>query len=433
MSKIKEIQAYEILASGGYPTIEAKVTLESGSIGIASVPYGASAGSHEASVLIDGDEKRFNGQGMLKAVANVNNIIAPILVGKEASNQREIDELMINLDGTENKGKLGGNAILSVSLAVARASAGEANMPLYEYIRHTFKLPITEYYLPNPMMVSIEGGKHADNSTDFQEFCISAIGNESVVQNVRIAIESYMALKKILKQKGLSTNVGNEGAFAPSGVASNETPFGYLIEAIQAAGYRPGVDAAISIDPATSELYENGMYILKLENKTLSSSEMIDYFIDLLKKYPIITAEDLLSEDDWDNWTILNQKISEIGTGLIGDDLTVTDPKRLQKAIDKKAINSILIKLNQIGSLTETVDCCMLARQNGMFTVPSHRGGGETNDTAMVDLAVAVNSAFIKVGPTRGERVSKYNRLIEIERELGNRAKVQGANFKEIR
>jgi enolase len=433
MSKIKNIDAYEILASGGYPTVEAKVTLESGATGVASVPYGASAGSHEATVLVDSDTARYNGQGTLKAIENIKNMIAPELIGKEASNQRGIDTLMLQADGTPNKSNLGGNAILAVSLAVARASASEAGLPLYEYIRKTFDLDIKDYFLPNPMVVVIEGGKHADDTTDLQEFCISAIGNSSAKENIRVALESYMALKKILKKSNLSTNVGNEGAFAPNGIQTNESPFEFILEAIKAAGYLPGVDAGISIDAAASEFYNEGKYHLKLENKSLSSLEIIEYYKNWFSKYPILTFEDGLNEDDWDNWTIMNQMAKGAGVAVIGDDLTVTDPARLQKAIDTNAISSILIKLNQIGSLTETVDCCMLARENGMFTVPSHRGGGETNDAFMVDLAVALNSAFIKVGPTRGERVSKYNRLMEIERELGDKAQVQGNRFKEIR
>lgn len=415
---ITKITAYEILASGGYPTIEVKVTLESGVTGIASVPFGASAGTHEATVLMDTQSKRYQGNGMLQAVENVTQKISPLLIGHDVFDQRGIDQIMITSDGTENKANLGGNAILAVSLAVAKAAANEKKVPLYVYIRDSFNTGVDFSQLPAPMMVMIEGGKHADKSTDFQEYSISAIGNESVSEKVRKTIECYHALKSILKEKGLSVNVGNEGAFAPNGLTSNEEPLAYLVQSIERAGHIPGVDLAISIDPATSEVYSDGKYHLSLENKELTSLEMIEYFKNWLEKYPFVTAEDLLSEDDWENWPAMTAMTLQKGVQHIGDDLTVTSSKRLQKAIDLSAISSILIKLNQIGTLTETVDCCMLAKSHGMSTVPSHRGGGETNDAAMVDLAVAVGSQFIKVGPTRGERVSKYNRLMEIEREL---------------
>jgi len=431
MSKIKSIKAREILSSGSTPSVEVRCELESGAIGIASVPYGASAGIHEAFVLFDGDKKRFLGKGMLKAVENVNDFISERIVGMDAFLQREIDEAMIELDGTENKNKLGANAILGVSLAVARAAANEKQIPMYQYIRDVFKLDIKEFILPNPMMVVIEGGKHADQSTDLQEYMISPIGNVSVKENVRCGIEVYMTLKKVLKSKGLSVNVGNEGAFAPSGLKSNESPLELIQEAIKKSGYKAGKDVGISLDPAVSEIVKDGKYELKKEDKLLSSEEMIDYFTKWVKKYPIITLEDALHEDDWDFWPKLTEKLGK-KIPIIGDDLTVTNPKRLQKAIDVKAINAILIKLNQIGTLSETVDCCMLARKNNFMTIISHRGGGETNDTTMVDLAVAVNSGFIKVGPSRGERVSKYNRLMEIEDELGGKAKVAGSDFRKV-
>jgi enolase len=426
--QIKKIKAREILSSGSTPSIEVKCELKSGTIGIASVPYGASAGIHEAFVLLDGG-KRFMGKGMLKAVKNVNKIIAPKLIGKDASKQKEIDYLMKKLDGTENKKRLGANAILGVSLAVARASANEKKIPLYKYIRNIFKLGIKNYILPNPMMVVIEGGKHADKSTDLQEYMVSPIGGKSVKENIRCGIEVYLTLKKILKKKGYSVNVGNEGAFAPEGLPSNESPLELIKEAIKKAGYKPGKDAGISLDPAVSEIFEKGKYVLKKENKKLSSEQMIDYFEKWVKRYPIITLEDPLHEDDWDNWPKITKRLGK-KIPIIGDDLTVTNPKRLKRAIELKAINAILIKLNQIGTLTETVECCMLARRNGFMTVVSHRGGGETNDTSMIDLAVAVNSGFVKVGPSRGERVTKYNRLMEIEEELGKKAKAAGKNFR---
>lgn len=431
MSKIKSLKAREILSSGSSPSMEVKCELESGAIGVASVPYGASAGIHEAFILLDGDETRFFGKGMLRAVSNVNTLISDQLIGMDAGDQRTIDETMIELDGSENKKNLGSNAILAVSMAVARASANEQKLPLYKYLRKTFDLKIDDYILPNPMMVVIEGGKHADQSTDLQEYMISPIGNISVKENVRCGIEIYMTLKKVLKEEGYSVNVGNEGAFAPSGMKTNESPLELILKAIEKSGYKVLEDVGISLDPATSEIFSDGKYELKKEGKMLTSEEMIDYFENWANKYPIITMEDLLSEDDWDNWPKL---IARLGVKLpiIGDDLTVTNSKRLQKAIDLKAINSILIKQNQIGSLTETIDCCMLARENGFMTVVSHRGGGETNDTAMIDIAVAVNSGFVKVGPSRGERVGKYNRLMEIEDELGDEARVAGKDFAKI-
>ncbi|MDD4383007.1 MAG: phosphopyruvate hydratase [Candidatus Shapirobacteria bacterium] len=429
MSKIKNIFAREILASGGAPSLEVTVTLESGLIGEASVSYGASAGSKEATVLVDGNMARYNGKGMLRAIENINTIIKENLVGMEAGEQRNIDQKMIELDGTENKSILGGNAILGVSLAVARAEANEENLPLYKYLRKIYGIGGTSssdfdtvnWTLPKPMMVMIEGGKHADETTDLQEFMIGAMGTKTAAENVRMEMEIYNALKKILKAEKLSTNVGNEGAFAPNGISSNEKPMEYFVEAIKNAGYIPGVDAGVGIDAAASEFFneESKMYDLKLEGKILTSEELINYYLPWIEKYPIVTMEDMLSEFDWESWPKLVEKING-KFPLIADDLTVTNTKLLQKAIDMKAATAILIKLNQAGTLTETVDCCLLARQNNLMTMPSHRGGGETNDTFMVDLAVAVGSDYIKVGPTRGERVCKYNRLMRIEEELKN-------------
>jgi enolase 1/2/3 len=421
MSKIKNIYAREILASGGAPSLEVTITLESGAVGEASISYGASAGSKEATVLLDGDNARYNGKGMLKAIENINTTIKNELIGMEALEQREIDNKMIEIDGSENKAVLGGNAMLGVSLAVCRAQAFEEKLPLYKYLRKIYGIGEIGWELPKPMIVMIEGGKHADETTDLQEFMIGALGSRSAAENVRMEMEIYGELKKILKREGLSTNVGNEGAFAPNGISSNEKPLEYFMEAIKNAGYEPGVDAGISIDAAASEFYdeESKKYSLKLENKELSSEELIAYYKAWIEKYPIVTMEDMLSEFDWDNWP----KLVEIIGGkfpLIADDLTVTNVKLWQKAIDMKAATAILIKLNQAGTLTETMDCCLLARKYNLATIPSHRGGGETNDTFMVDLAVAVNSAFIKVGPTRGERVCKYNRLMRIEEELKN-------------
>jgi enolase len=417
---IQKIKAYEILASGGYPTVEVEVTLSTGHTGVASVPYGASAGSHEATVLNDGDKARYSGKGVLKAIANIENEIAPVVIGMEATDQRALDEKMIALDGTPNKARLGGNAILAVSLAVARAAANANGMQFYRYIIETFNTGVDLNKLPAPMVVVIEGGKHADDTTDLQEFCISAVGEGTVSEKVRKAMEAYHQLKTVLKENKLSTNVGNEGAFAPNGIPTNESPFQYILDAIQRAGYIAGKDLSISIDAAASEFYVDGKYNLAIEHRVLSAAELIAYYQTWMEKYPIVTIEDMLHEDDWANWVELKKVSDAHKVELIGDDLTVTNIERLQKAIDMNAISSILIKLNQIGSLTETVDCCMLANKNGLMTTTSHRGGGETNDAAMVDLAVAVGSRFIKVGPTRGERVSKYNRLMEIERDIAN-------------
>ncbi len=419
MSKIKNIYAREILASGGAPSLEVTVTLESGSIGEASVSYGASAGSKEATVLLDGDKSRYNGKGMLIAIANINNQIKNALVGMEATEQRAVDNKMIEIDGTVNKATLGGNAMLGVSLAVCRAEANEENLPLYKYLRKVYSVGDIGWRLPKPMIVMIEGGKHADETTDLQEFMVGAMGNKSAAENVRMEMEIYSALKNILKADKLSTNVGNEGAFAPNGIISNEKPIEYLTQAIINAGYIPGVDAGVGIDAAASEFYneKTKKYTLKLEGKELTSEELIAYYKPWIEKYSIATMEDMLSEFDWDNWPKMVEAING-KFPLIADDLTVTNVNLWQKAIDMKAATAILIKLNQAGTLTETMDCCLLANKYNLMTMPSHRGGGETNDTFMVDLAVAVNSAYIKVGPTRGERVCKYNRLMRISEEL---------------
>ncbi|GAB4027341.1 MAG: phosphopyruvate hydratase [Candidatus Microgenomates bacterium] len=416
--KITKITAYEILASGGYPTIEAYVELEDGTSATASVPYGASAGSHEATVMMDKDASRWNGKGMQKAINNINTVLSPALLGKDAYAQRVIDRLMLDLDGTPNKAKLGGNAILALSIAVANAAASSKKVELYQHIIDTFQTGVDLKTLPQPMVVAIEGGKHADETTDLQEFCFSTTRKASVKENVRMIMECYHALSVVLKKNKLSTNVGNEGAFAPNGIPTNESPLTYMLEAINLAGYKPKDEVGFSIDAAASEFYRDGNYNLTVEKRTLTANELIAYYESWFKKYPINTFEDGLHEDDWENWTKLKVVADKYGIPLIGDDLTVTNPLRLQKAIDQNAISAILIKLNQIGTLTETVDCCLLAKKHGLMTITSHRGGGETNDTTMVDVAVAVGSAFIKVGPTRGERVCKYNRLMQVERQL---------------
>ena len=416
--KISKINAREILASGGEPSLEVDVTLESGAMGRASVSYGVSAGSKEAFVLVDEDKKRYNGKGMLKAVANVNDKIAAMVVGQDVSEQRKIDQMMIDADGTQNKSNLGANAILGVSMAVCRAAAAEEKLELYEYLRQTFNITADKsanYILPKPLAVFIEGGKHADNSTDLQEYILAVAKEQPAKENVRMMEEIYKSLKAVMHQKGFATNVGNEGAFAPEGIANNEKPLELITEAIAKAGYKIYDDAGIYIDAAASEFYKDGKYHLATENKVLTAEELIELYLSWQKKYPIICWEDMLSEFDWEHWPIL---LARSPIPLVADDLTVTNVKLWQKAIDMKAANAILIKLNQAGTVTETVDCCLLAKKYNYFTVPSHRGGGETNDSFLVDLAAAVGSKWIKVGPSRGERVAKYNRLMEIEEQL---------------
>ncbi len=419
MPKIKSVVAREILSTSGYPTLETIVKLEDGTAGVVSVPYGTSAGKHEAITLFDGDPKRYRGKGMLKARDNVNKVIAPQLVGLDVADQRAIDDKLVSLDPSPQRANLGGNAILSVSLACARAASITLGVPLYKHIRETYAIRHSDYVLPHPMMVVIEGGRHADNSTDLQEYLVGVIRDAGGRENVRMAIEVYFALGKILKAKGYSTNVGTEGAYAPTAIGSNEEPLVLIEQAMKDAGYEPGKDVGIAIDPAASEFYgEDGKYHLKRDGKVLNSDEMISFYESLVSKYPIFSLEDGLSEDDWDAWPKLN---ATLGSKIIimGDDLTVTNVNRLKMAIDRKAINAILIKPNQCGTLTETVEAIKLAQDNGLKTVVSHRGGGETTDTFIIDLATAANSDFVKVGPTRGERVVKYNRLMEIADELG--------------
>jgi len=416
--KITSVSGQEVLASGGYPTLQATVILDDQSSASVSVPYGVSTGSHEAVMLTDNDPTRYQGKGVLKAVQNIGQIIAPSIIGQPAENQQQVDQIMIDLDGTPNKNRLGGNAILAISLAVAKATANSKNIPFYQYIIDTYQTQPNLKSLPKPMMVAIEGGKHAHQSTDLQEYCLTALGHSSCEQSIESVLETYHILEKVLSDHHLSTNVGNEGAFAPEGIESNESPLKYLTQAIEQAGFKPGLDMGISIDAAASEFYRDGQYHLCLEHQDMSSDQLIAYYSPWLDKYPIISVEDMLAEDDWPAWTKLTQITQQHQILNLGDDLTATNVTRLQRAIDEKAISAILIKLNQVGTLTETVQCCLLAGKHGLVTVPSHRGGGETNDTSLVDLAVAVGSSFIKVGPTRGERISKYNRLIEIEKGL---------------
>ncbi len=417
---IKKVTAREIIASNGFPTVEALVKLEDGSEGRASVPFGSSAGSHEASVHLDEDE-RFQGRGAQEAVNHIVATIGPRLEGMDAGDQRIIDETMIALDGTDRKERFGGNAILAVSLAVAKAAAVSDDVPLYQHIRHQFNVDVpASLPLPRPMAVSIEGGKHAHNSTDIQEYCLTAINPAmDVAESLRAVLESYHELKKLLEADGLSTNVGNEGAFAPEGIEDNTKPLEYLTRSIEAAGYEPGVDIGIAIDAAASEFYRDGEYYLSIESDDpVSVDSLLELYTSWMEEFPIVSYEDMFAEDDWEAWQALLPLCREHEVELIGDDLTVTNTKRLQMAIERDAISAILIKLNQIGTLTETVDACKLARDHQMHTVPSHRGGGETTDTSMIDLAVAVGSSFVKVGPTRGERTVKYNRLLEIAAEL---------------
>ena len=418
--KIKSVQAQEILDSRGNPTIEAITILEDGSQGWAAIPSGASTGQYEAVELRDADPSRYKGLGVLKAVENVNNKISSIAVGLDAEDQTTLDKKMIELDGTENKANLGANAILSVSLSAARAQAVVEGKELFEYLTKFNPDFNGTYTMPIPEMNVMNGGKHANWATDIQEYMLFPIGAKNVVEAVRMNAEVYQTLKGILKAKGYSVSVGDEGGFAPN-VTSNEEPFQLLSEAIQKAGYVLGKDIAFGIDPAASEFYKNGAYVLNKEGKTLSSDELLEFFRSLTERYPIVSLEDTFAEDDWSGF---QKMTAEIGAThqIVGDDLYATNVKRLQKGIDNKTTNSILIKLNQIGTLTETVDAVLLARQHGMTAVVSHRSG-ETEDTFIADFVVAMGIGQIKTGaPARSERVAKYNRLMRIERQLQGRA-----------
>ena len=405
MGKIKNIYAREILDSRGNPTIEVDVTLENGVIGRASVPSGASTGSREALELRDNDKNRFMGKGVLKAVCNVNNIIAPVIVGMESTNQQEIDYKMIELDGTKNKSVLGANAILGVSLAVLKASANELNIPLSKYVGNG-------NILPRPMMNILNGGAHADNKLDFQEFMIIPIA-DTIKERIRIGSEVFHNLKKVLNEKGLSTGVGDEGGFAPN-LESNKEGFELILEAINKAGYIPGKDVFLGIDVAASEFYKDGKYELAGENKSLTRDELFNYYEELITKYPIITIEDPVYEDDFEGFALMTKRFGD-KIQLVGDDLFVTNKEYLQKGIDMKAGNAILIKINQIGSITETIETINLAKKNGYNTVISHRSG-ETEDTSIADLAVGLNLGQIKTGSmSRTDRICKYNELIRLE------------------
>ncbi|MEX2081077.1 MAG: phosphopyruvate hydratase [Dehalococcoidia bacterium] len=416
---IDEIEAREILDSRGNPTIRVVVHLEDGAEGSAAVPSGASTGAYEAVELRDGDARRFAGKGVRKAVANVEREIAPRLKGLAATEQRLVDRVMCELDGTPNKAKLGANAILGVSLAVARAAAESLGVPLYRYLGGP-----GAHLLPVPMFNILNGGKHAENSTDFQEFMVMPVGPETFSDGLRLGVETYQALKALLSERGHSTNVGDEGGFAPS-LPTNEAAVEVVIEAIERAGYRPGIDAVIALDPAATELYRKGKYLLAREGRALTSAQMVAHWTSWVAKYPIRSLEDGLAEDDWDGWAALVQRVG--GTcQLVGDDLLVTNTERIKRGIAGDSCNSVLIKLNQIGTLTETLEAIDVARRAGWTAVISHRSG-ETEDTFIADLAVATGAGQIKAGaPARGERTAKYNRLLDIEAELGPGARYGG-------
>jgi len=420
MSIIEGIHAREILDSRGNPTIEVEVLLESGAFGVAAVPSGASTGEHEAVELRDGDKKRYLGKGVLKAVEHVNKQIAQAIEGMDALDQRSLDAALIALDGTPNKGKLGANAILGVSLAVAKASAELLGLPLYRYVGG-----VNACTLPVPMMNILNGGSHADNNVDFQEFMVMPAGASSFSEALRMGVETFHALKSVLKGKGYNTAVGDEGGFAPN-LKSNEEAVEVILSAIEKAGYKAGKDIYIALDPAASEFFDSGNYVFKKSDKSKKNpQEMASYWLDWTKKYPIISIEDGMAEDDWDGWKFLTDKNAG-KIQLVGDDLFVTNVERLKKGIEKGVANSVLIKLNQIGTLTETLDCIELAKKSGYTAVVSHRSG-ETEDTTLADLVVAVNAGQIKTGSaSRTDRVCKYNRLLRIEEELGNDAKFLG-------
>ena len=419
MAMITEVYAREILDSRGNPTVEVEVILEDGAVGRAAVPSGASTGVHEAVELRDGDKDRYLGKGVTKAVDNVNDIIAEALIGLEATRQTEIDELLVRLDGTPNKGRLGANAILGVSMAVARAAASSVGLPLYLYLGG-----VAAKELPVPMMNILNGGEHADNNVDIQEFMIMPVGAKSFSEALRMNAEIYHNLKALLKEKGLSTALGDEGGFAPN-LNNNAEAIEVILEAVVKAGYKPEEDIVIALDVASSEMYKDGKYHFEGEGVVRTSEEMVDYLAELCEKYPIISIEDGLAEDDWDGWKLLTKKIGK-KVQLVGDDLFVTNEARLVQGINKGVANAILIKVNQIGTLTETFNAIETAKRAGYTCIISHRSG-ETEDTTLADIAVAVNAGQIKTGaPARTDRVAKYNQLLRIEEDLGKAAKYNG-------
>jgi enolase len=422
MTVISNIHARQILDSRGNPTVEVDVTLESGAVGRAAVPSGASTGAHEAVELRDGDKTKYIGKGVTKAVQNANTEILKALKGKNAADQKVIDKIMLDLDGTENKSRLGANAILGVSLANARAVANEKNQPLFQYIGGS-----AAKVLPTPMMNIINGGAHADNPVDIQEFMIMPISAKMFSDALRAGAEIFHALKKQLSNAGLNTNVGDEGGFAPA-VKSSEQALDFIMKSIEAAGYKAGSDVVIALDSASTEFYKDGKYHLEGEGKVLSSDEMVRYYENLCAKYPIVSIEDGMGEDDWDGWKNLTRTLGA-NVQLVGDDLYVTNPKRLKRGIDEKAGNAILVKVNQIGTLTETLDAIDMARKAGFGIVLSHRSG-ETEDSTIADLAVATNAGQIKTGSlSRSDRIAKYNQLLRIEEILGKSAVYSGASF----
>ena len=422
MSAIVDIHAREILDSRGTPTVEAEVVLQSGAFGRAAVPSGASTGVHEAVELRDGDKSRFGGKGVLKAVENVNDKIYDALAGYEAEDQIDIDSTMIDLDGTENKGNLGSNAILAVSLAVAKAQAEEAGLPLYRYLGGTMART-----LPVPMMNILNGGKHADNPIDIQEFMIMPVSADSIKEAIRMGAEIFQTLKKNLKSAGQNTNVGDEGGFAPN-LKSADEALTFIVNAIKDAGYKPGEDVVLAIDAASSEFYENGKYEMKGEGKSYTNAQMVEYYKGLCDKFPIFSIEDGMAEDDFEGWKLLTDALGG-RIQLVGDDLFVTNPKRLAMGFEKGIANSILIKVNQIGSLTETMKAVDMAQRHGYTAVLSHRSG-ETEDTTIADIAVATNCGQIKTGSmSRTDRMAKYNQLIRIEEELGDMAVYAGKSI----
>ena len=421
MSAIIDVYGREVLDSRGNPTVEVEVVLEDGSCGRAAVPSGASTGAFEAVELRDGDAERYLGKGTLLAVSHVNDEIADELVGMEATDQRAVDEAMLALDGTDNKGRLGANAVLGASLAVAKAAADAAALPLYKYVGG-----VNAYLLPTPMMNILNGGVHADNNVDFQEFMIMPVGASTFAEALRWCAEIYHTLKKVLHDAGLGGGVGDEGGFAPN-LSTNEEPLKYIVEACEKAGYKPGTDIMFAMDPASTEYYdaERGVYVLAGEGVEYTSEQMVDYWEALVDKYPIISIEDGMAEEDWDGWKLLTERIGG-RVQLVGDDLFVTNSQRLAKGIELGCANAILVKVNQIGSLTETLEAIQMAKQAGYACVMSHRSG-ETEDVTIADLAVACNTGQIKTGaPCRSDRVAKYNQLLRIEEELGDQAVYAG-------
>ncbi|HCY86758.1 MAG TPA: phosphopyruvate hydratase [Desulfobacteraceae bacterium] len=415
MTELIDVMAREIIDSRGNPTVEVDVTLACGAQGRAAVPSGASTGTREALELRDKAENRYMGKGVLNAVANVNEVIAPEIIGYDAMDQAGLDRTMLDIDGTDNKSRLGANAILGVSMAAARAAADACDIPLYQHLGG-----INARVMPVPMMNIINGGAHAANNLDIQEFMILPYGAVGVLEAIRMGAETFHNLKKLLKEKGLSTAVGDEGGFAPD-LASNEEAIEYIIRAIEAAGYRPGKDIGIGLDAAASEFYKDGTYVFQSEGRKLSAEALIDYYEGLIDKYPLVSIEDGLAEGDWDNWELMTQRLGN-RIQIVGDDIFVTNPDIFKKGIARGVGNSILIKLNQIGTVTETLDTIQMAKESGYTTVVSHRSG-ETEDTFIADLAVGVNAGQIKTGSmSRSDRVAKYNQLIRIEERLGDSA-----------